>query len=379
MESLRIGFDAKRLVANNTGLGNYSRFVLRALLEFHPEHTYYLFAPHRGNMNLYDDISSHPSVKMVYPEGMLKGSLWRTFGIAKVAKKLKLDVFHGLSNELPVGISDRVFRILTMHDLIYERFPKAYNPIDRFLYHLKYKKSCTRFSDHIISISQMTYNDLLKYYHLPKEKITVVYQGCRSLFYEPIDSDAIGQVLSKLHIRRPYFLSVGTFEWRKNFGMTIKALPNLRKEYQLVIVGRDTEYSKSVMNEAKQLGVADRIIRPSNLSDDELKALYAGAEVFIYPSRFEGFGIPVIESLVMGVPVVAAKGSCLEEAGGKGAFYVDPDNVDELAEKLNLLVSNSTLRSQMIDFGKQHVKQFDGRVIADQINQLYLDGVHAKK
>lgn len=378
MRHLKLGFDAKRLVANRTGLGNYSRFVLRALLRFHPEHTYYLFAPNKGDESLYADIASHSSVRMVFPKGRLKGSFWRTFGIPKLVSKLGLDVYHGLSNELPVGIGNDVFKLVTMHDLIYERFPKAYKPIDRFFYHLKYKRACTSLSDVIVSVSKMTANDLQKYYHIPEGKIKVIYQGCRSMFYESVSKQAVDKALEELNIKRPYFLSVGTFEWRKNFGLTVEALDKLPKEYKVVIVGRATEYGRKIMKVASDKGLSDRVVRPSYLTDDQLKALYAGAEVFVYPSRFEGFGIPIIESLAMGVPVVAARGSCLEEAGGAGAFYIDPDNVDELVEKLNLLISDSDQRLKMSEAGREHIKRFADKLIADQINALYLEGVTSK-
>ena len=167
-----------------------------------------------------------------------------------------------------------------------------------------------------------------------------------------------------------FILYVGTVEERKNVLLAVKALSAIDKDVPLVIVGRETGYADIVKNYVAKHRLGDRVLfRQIHFAD--LPATYQLASVFVYPSRYEGFGIPVLEALCCGVPVVSATGSCLEEAGGEGSVYVDPDNVEEMADALNNILGDASLRRTMIEKGFCHASQFTRDSIAKNTMNVY--------
>ena len=169
----------------------------------------------------------------------------------------------------------------------------------------------------------------------------------------------------------PYILSVGTIEERKNALLAVKALHYLPDNLSLVLVGRDTDYSKQVRRYADHHGLGRRVIMRHDVSNDELPALYAGAEAFVYPSRYEGFGIPIIEAIAMGLPVVAATGSCLEEAGGPHSLYVAPDDAEGLAAAVRQVLRGAEGREERIRQSRDYIRQFEGQDVARQVMGVY--------
>ena len=170
-----------------------------------------------------------------------------------------------------------------------------------------------------------------------------------------------------------YILNVGTIEERKNVLLLIKALSQLPKDLKshVVIIGRATKYKAKIVEEAGRLGVGERITFLHNVPFADLPAIYQGAQIFVYPSVFEGFGIPIVEALESSVPVIAATGSCLSEAGGPGSIYVNPSDEEELAQQLKKVLTDEHLRQQMILSGKKHLAQFEPGVISRQLNNIY--------
>jgi glycosyltransferase involved in cell wall biosynthesis len=166
-----------------------------------------------------------------------------------------------------------------------------------------------------------------------------------------------------------YILNVGTVEERKNVLLAVKALPQLPNDVQLVIVGRRTRYADSVWEWATRHGVSDRVMFLEGVPNSDLPAIYRSAAAFVYPSRYEGFGIPVIEAIQSGLPVVAATGSCLEEAGGPDSYYVNPDDSDAMAATLNDILS--TDQQERIARSQEYVKQFENANVAQQILKEY--------
>lgn len=372
---MRIGFDGKRAVQNFTGLGNYSRYVIDILYRFSPENEYVLYAPHRRSSRVFDELLHRcPLLKTIYPEGMWRHfkSLWRTWGMTSRLDKEGIDLFHGLSNELPLTIrkARHTRSVVTIHDLIFLRYPEYYHWIDRKIYTYKFRKACES-ADLVIAISECTKRDLISYFHIPEEKIKVVYQGCDVSFSRPATEEKKQEVRKKYSLPEHYILNVGSIEERKNVLLAVKALLHLSEEMHLVILGRRTSYTDQINTFIHAHHLEDRVKILNGIPFSDLPAIYQQAEVFVYPSRFEGFGIPIIEAIYSGVPVVAAIGSCLEEAGGPSSIYVHPDDVEGMADALKQASGNQAVRARMIEEGKKYVRRFSEEEQAQQLMGIY--------
>lgn len=372
---MNIAFDAKRITNNATGLGNYSRFVLEALTEYRPENRYLLYSPSIGRPELYRELLEHRSVQLHTPHralAFLGGSLWRNYSIPRLVREAKVDLFHGLSNELPLGLyrAQRVGTVVTIHDLAFIRYPQYYKPIDRLLYRRKYGASA-RAADHVITVSEQTRRDVIDIFGVEEERVTTVYQGCSERFAQ-IQPEEVVAARQALRLPQRYMLFVGSIEERKNLLLAVEALAQLQdKELHLVAVGRRTPYVQQVLDRARRIGVMSRLHLLHQVGATYLPGIYGGAEVFVYPSRFEGFGIPIIEALNAGIPVIGATGSCLEEAGGPTSLYTDPDNADMLASLIDRVLIDISLRRLMIDEGRSYVERFTPKRIARDLSQVY--------
>ena len=368
MEGLIIGYDGKRAVANNTGLGNYSRYVIDKIYIGFPRNTYRLYSPTLRENPRLDPLLTRANVELVGPASALGkrfNSLWRSVGITNQLASDDVSLYHGLSNELPLNIAGAAFpSVVTIHDLIYRRVPEDYKPIDRKLYDYKYSRSAKN-ATRVIAISRKTRDDLVEDYQIDPAKIDIIYQGCDPRFGLPIDFEGKERVRAAYRLPKRYFISVGTVQSRKNQMLAVKALERL--DLPLVIVGnRKSDYATEVAAYITSHGLTDKVLWLDNVPFADLPALYAMAEFSSYTSRYEGFGIPVIESLSTGTPVIAATGSCLEEAGGPGAFYVDPDDVDGFVENARRMADDRIFHDKYAAKGQQFVKRFS----ADEFARL---------
>ncbi len=368
---MKIGFDGKRATQNFTGLGNYSRYILKILAGNYPANEYYVYSQKPLNNRLNRDFEQISSIHFKYPKNKLFKSWWRSFGMLSDLKKDGVDVYHGLSNELPFGIKKAgIASIVTLHDLIFLRQPQYYNPIDCKIYKLKSQYACTH-ADKIIAISKQTKRDIVKFLTIPEDKIEVIYQNCDPIFHQEASLTEKTQVRSAYHLPEKYLLNVGTIESRKNVMLIVKALKKVDPGIHLVVIGKETPYTQKVKEFIKQNGLEKRVHFLKNIPFKDLPAIYQQAGLFIYPSEFEGFGIPIVEALHSGIPVIAATGSCLEEAGGPGSVYVDPKDDAGLAANINMLLQNPEKRQNMIHAGKEHLKQFADEVTAQKLIHLY--------
>lgn len=371
---MNIAFDAKRITHNGTGLGNYSRFVVNGLSEAFPEVSFRLYTPGPGKETLRNRIESRPNVSFHYPEsifGKLIPSLWRSSGVITTLKQDKIDLYHGLSNEIPAGLAKKhIPSIVTIHDLIFLRYPELYKPIDRSIYTYKFKQACLR-SDKIVAISRQTQRDIQAFFGIPESKIKVIYQGCDPLFAEEVLESARLSVREKYGIQGPFLLSVGSIEPRKNLLLLVKALKGLKEDISLVAIGKRTPYTEVVEQYVRENHLQDRVKLLNGIPFSELPAFYHMATLFVYPSKFEGFGIPILEALLSGTPVIAATGSCLEEAGGPGALYTDPRNENELRGLIESVLNEPKLAEAMRREGKEYTKNFAPKKLADDMMRLY--------
>jgi glycosyltransferase involved in cell wall biosynthesis len=367
---MKIGFDAKRFFHNSTGLGNYSRDFIRTLSTFFPDNNYILYNPKKSNRQF-----SNPNgivVTEAIPDSLLfkkLSSLWRSTFINSQLKKDKIEIFHGLSGELPFGISNKIAKVVTIHDLIFERYPELYSFFDRKIHFSKFSYAAKK-ADVIIAISEQTKSDILKYIpNIASQKIKVIYQGCNEAFKLKYSEERKSEIQKKFNLPTQFLLNVGTIEQRKNALQIVKAIENI--DTTLVLIGRKTEYYKEIKKCAKEKNIKDKIKHLKNITTEELAIIYQLATIFVYPSIFEGFGIPIIEALYSKTLVITNKYGVFKEAGGENSIYIDVQSTEELTEKIDFLLKNPETRIDLENKGWQFVQKFNDETIANQIHSIY--------
>ncbi len=363
---MKIGFDAKRVYHNRSGLGNYSRDIIRMLCRYFPANEYLLYNPKKGSVNF-----DAPGITEILPNGFLAkklSSLWRRKWIVSQLKENNIDLFHGLSNELPAGIAAAgIPSVVTMHDLIFYRFPHWYKTADRII-HQKKAKQAVADATHIIAISRQTKDDLIHYLGVDDKKITVVYQGCHPAFKASYSNEEIESVKQQFNLPDKYLLSVGTIETRKNLLTTVKSL--LLHHLPLVVVGKQTDYYHTIKKFIDENGLQQRVHFLKNVSMPQLAIIYQQAFVFCYPSLYEGFGIPIIEALYSKTPVISNKEGCFKEAGGPSSFYINATDHVAMASIIEQL-QQQDVYNNCIEKGFHYVQQFNDDVIAGDIMKVY--------
>lgn len=367
---MKIGFDAKRLYNNFTGLGNHSRTTIDILTTEFPENLYILYTPLICLNAVTSSYLHNKYCRTVEPHGIIRGSLWRSHDIVNDLKHDRLDLFHGLSNELPIGISSTgIPSVVTIHDVAFKTFPDMYHRIDRIVYDMKWRYAC-KHSDRIIAISECTKHDIMKFYGVQSEKIDVVYQPVSPIYYETDTADT--NVPEELN--RPYMLYVGSINSRKNLLGIVKAIELLPKELQipLLVVGDGDSYKQRVMTYIEEHNMQHLVMWKGPIDNKKLKLMYSHAILFVYPSFYEGFGLPVVEAQLCGCPVITSNVSSLPEAGGPYSIMVNPNNTNEIADAMIKLLSDDRLRDKMSEGGRKYaMENFHPEVLANRLMDVY--------
>ena len=371
---LTIGYDAKRAVSNGTGLGNYCRTLLNDLGTIDTTDSFRLYVPDLGRDDLRSQLDMPRNMSFVTPANKLVKplrSLWRIKGIVNDLKRDGVDIYHGLTGELPLGLSEAGIKsVVTIHDLIFMRCPEYYNPVDVAIYKWKLRNAI-RQANRIIAISECTRRDIMELGEIDDSRIHVVYQSCGTRFCQQVGEAQKAEVRSRYSLPQRYILFVGTIEERKNALLAAQALPYLSDEIHLVLVGRQTAYAKTITSFARQNGLANRMHMLSGVPTSDLYAIYQQAECFVYPSRYEGFGIPVIEAIQSRLPVIACTGSCLEEAGGPDNVYVDPDEPQEMAMAIKSITDNPDAARQIVTRSLDYIRRFENGNVAQEMLNVY--------
>jgi glycosyltransferase involved in cell wall biosynthesis len=260
--------------------------------------------------------------------------------------------------------------IVTIHDLIFLRYPEYYPAIDRKIYEYKFRKACIT-ADIVVAVSECTKRDIVKFFDINPEKIKVVYQGCDKSFQTKADESVSEEARTTYNLPKEYILYVGSIESRKNLMLIVKAMKHIKSDLPLVAVGKSTPYADKVKRYIKENGLSDKVRILHNVSFKHLPSVYQMSSLFIYPSFFEGFGIPILEALYSGVPVIAATGSCLEEAGGPSSIYVNPTDEQSLATAIDSVLTDDVLRNKMIKDGLYYAQRFDQKKLSEDMMKLY--------
>jgi len=315
---MRIGYDAKRLFCNHRGLGNYSRDLIRILNQYYPENQYDLYTP-----KIKIEFPINPqNTQIIQPRGIYKfmpSSIWRSIGIKSDIKRLGDDIFH----------------------------------------------------ESIIAISEQSKQDAIEFFNADAAKVTVVYQGCNNIFRQKATTGEKEQVKSRYNLPTDYILFVGAIEPRKNIASILQAISQEKINIPLVIVGRQTDYAAELLKLAERLNIQSQVLFLHQVETTDLPAIYQLAQLLIYPSVFEGFGIPILEALCSETPVITSIGSCFEETGGKNSLYIHPHNTEEIGATLLKVLSDSSLRETMKKEGLIYSEKFTDDKIALNLMSVY--------
>lgn len=367
-----IGFDAKRAFQNTTGLGNYSRMIVCGLAQEHRDVRAFLYSPvmsgeYKEFFTSYANISTRQptSIDRFFPD------LWRRFGVTVHLKDDNVKIFHGLSHELPHGIPRSIKRVVTIHDLIVWRYPQFYSFFDRQVHRTKIRHSCN-IADVVVAVSEQTKRDLMEFLHVPESKIRVIYQSCDPMFWKPVTDDDKAYVRKEYHLPEKYIVCVGSVEERKNQIAVVSALAELPEDVHLVIVGKNHgAYHSALMSAVRAKGLTGRVHVLSNAEFEDFPALYACAQASAYMSLFEGFGIPILESLCCDTPVVTSNLSSMPEAGGEAALYADPTKPSEIAQQLRSIIDDPAFRAQLVEKGRVQRERFTRQRIISDLYSVY--------
>lgn len=368
---MKIAFDGKRFFNNASGLGNYSRDLVRILATDFPRNQYIILNKEQSERG--KKILEIPGVSF---KKTSKGNFSRQFQMGKDAQNIDAYIFHGLSGELPLKWNNKpIKKIVTVHDLIFMRFPQYYSFFDRKIHFWKFKNAAKQ-ADLIIAISEQTKKDIIKFLNVPESKIRVVYQGCHQSFKEMQSSEFLNSVKEKFCLPEKFILNVGTIEERKNLLNIVKAITGT--DIPMVVIGKKTTYFNKVEKFIKKNKLQNQIFFLENVSMEELAAVYKLAEIFVYPSVFEGFGIPVIEALFSGTSVITSNTSCLPEAGGPDSLYVNPTQPEDLKSKILFLWNNEAERKRRVEKGLEYAQRFSDDNIARDLMNVYSEVLSGK-
>ena len=377
-----IGYDGKRAFQNKTGLGNYSRSLVSIVASYFAQYRYILFAPKQTSLFDISTVANFSTITPKKPFYKKFPSLWRRAGMVKDIVDAGVNIYHGLSNELPLGIEKTpVKTVVTIHDLIFERFAETYKFDERYVHRWKIKRAC-KVADAVIAISKQTRDDLVNLYKIAAEKIFICYQSCNPVFEIIAQPEEKALIKKRYQLPDRYFLFVSSITPRKNLEAICQAMILLKDELQipLVIIGDGKKEKEKVKQSMHQNGLQDRLLFLNELAVSKEKpfetgadfpAIYQQALALIYPSVFEGFGLPVLEALWSGLPVICSNTSSLPEVAGDAALYFAPQDYALLASHMKAIAGIESLVAELQMKGFEQAKKFTSGQYAQSIMNVY--------
>ncbi len=371
-----IAIDYTPAVRQQAGIGRIVRGQVQALIQEAPQHDFRLFVagPVTSQERRDAPLPLH-STPFISERNLVR--IWHRLDIPfpKVDWFTgRAELFHATDFVLPPSRA-RV-KLLTVHDLAFLFYPDAAMPSLHHYLNTVVPRSVAR-ADHILADSQNTAQDLQEQWQVPPERISVVQGAVDHQRFRPIrDPEALARVRRRYGVGEgPYILALSRLEPRKNFARLIQAYHRARQEgripHRLIIGGSKGWLYHQIFATVQELGLTEQVHFPGFIAEEDLPVLYSGADFFAYPSLYEGFGLPIVEALACGTPVLAGDNSCLPEAGGPGALYVDAEQVESIAEGLLRLAQDASLRGQLREAGLAHAAHFTWQRSARQLLQAY--------
>lgn len=370
---MHVCIDVSPTAQKHAGMGRYAGEIARTLAQDHPEIDLSLFYNGHGNTQLPDYLRNipHKSVKVgnkLWRLSILLSQLSRwpmnkTFGVA--------DVFHATNHLLAHFKQART--VYTLHDLIFLRYPEYHLPYNRWYLTLT-TPLYLRAADIIVTPSECTRQDVIRFYQLPESKIKVIYEAAAPYFQPASDPALLYMVKQKYHLPDRFILHVATIEPRKNLNRLLEVFQSLLvdwPELRLVLVGKKGWLYESFFEKLNTMGLQECVIFPGYVDELELPAFYHLAELFVFPSIYEGFGLGPLEAMACGTPVISSNSSSLPEVVGDAGLLFEPTDTAALATALRQILSNPELSADLRQRGLRQAQKFSWAKAADELKQLY--------
>lgn len=367
---MRIGVDARPLSREMTGIPRVVECVLVELAKLDQRNDYFLYS-NRAFSLPFDNPRWHKRVHAYIP--FLPGTFWLQTEARRMVSHDRLDLFWATDHILPLSLPRQVRTVLTAHDLVWRLFPETKTWYYMMVHRMFAERSARR-ADGVVAVSEATKRDFENLLKVPAERITVAHLGVGSLFRPHEASAAIKYVVEKFAISPRYLCTVGTIQPRKNLVTLIEAIGILKKrgqlEHQLVVAGARGWKNSEVDRSMQRSGLGEQDVRLLGfVPDDDLRLLYSGAAAFVFPSWYEGFGLPVLEAMACGVPVVASNAASIPEVAQGAAILVRPDRPEEFADAIRRVSGDNDLRAALIRLGFERARQFQWTTTAAKILQ----------
>jgi glycosyltransferase involved in cell wall biosynthesis len=370
-----IGIDYTPAYEQGGGIGRYVRELIAALAKLDNQTDYHLFVAGATRDKLPDPPASNFAWRPSRISPLWYARLWHRAQLPIPIETIigKVNLYHATDFVLPPTLP-QTRTLLTVHDLSFERVPDAASPSLKTYLKAVVPRSVRR-AHHILADSTATKSDLVELYNTPPDKITVLFSGVEARFQRVSEAAARQAARQKYRLPSiPFIFSVGTVQPRKNYGRLIEALARLRQhghDFDLVIAGGRGWLEDPIYKTLLVTGMTEHVHFIGFTDDEDLPALYSEAACVAIPSLYEGFGIPVLEAMACGTPVVTSNTSSLPEVAGDAALLITPTNLDELTDALERLLTDSTLRDDLIRRGLERAQQFTWDKAAQQLQQIY--------
>ncbi len=371
---MRIGVDVSALVREAAGIGQCIINLVKNIMDIDTENEYFLFS--------YDKIELPFSLKKNWTfvnYGGGKHPQVRYFTkLPQILRQLKIEVFFGTRHYLP-PFNSKIRYVALVHDLIPLRMPELFTKrhLSRFRI---FTRLCKYQADSYIAVSKATKADIMKYMHIPKEKIQVIYEGANPDFTPERDEEGIAETMKRFGITEKYLLCLSTVEPRKNMLRTIQAYESyvLKNSlpYKLVIVGGKGWKDGEIYDYVNKHQLQEHVLFTGYVSNQDVKNIYANATLFIYASLYEGFGIPVLEAMQSGVPVITSNVSSMPEVAGKACLLVDPYNIEEIRDAIVTVLNSPKLQADMRSKGIKQASKFSWRKCSEEVWKHLINGIN---
>ena len=371
---MKIGFDISAQSLPRSGVGQYQHQLIRHLLKIDPKNDYLLYGFNVRNRKRLEavrfDAPNCETRVIPIPQRLITLS-WLAFRAPALDRVVKgCDIYH--VSEISIPPVKKAKRVAFVHDLTTLLFPQFHVPSNVFVHRQRFERLSE--VDAILTNSETTKRDIVDHLKISSEKIHVTHLGADEVF-RPMPKEGIHPVLERHGIQQPYLLFVGTLEPRKNLETLILAFNRLKEKdhisHQLVLAGQKGWLCEPILRAIEASPYHSDILRTNYLAEGDLPALMNGAEVFVYPSFYEGFGLPVLEAMQCGTPVVTSNVSSLPEVGGDACLYVDPHSVEEIADRIRMVLTDSNLQKSMSEKGIVQAKHFSWEKCARETLRVY--------